>query len=430
MIDRIASFFSSLRLTVVCLALALLLVFIGTLAQVKLGLYVVQSEFFRSVFIYWRPEGASWKIPVFPGGWLIGGVLLINLLAAHAKRFQLSYKKTGIFMTHAGLILLLIGQFLTEVFQVESTMRIEEGASKNYSEDARAHELALIDVTDSTQDMVYSIPESRLRVGSEIRDAKLPVSFRVKAVFENALPAMRTAEGGDIASAKNGVGSKLRFQKAAPTASMDDENKPTAVVEVTGDQGVLGEFVVSTWLTKHPWPRELRRVLGNAATALDEPQRFTYKARTYEVALRPVRYYKPYTIALNDFTHERYKGTDIPKNFSSQIHLHNPSTGEDRDHLIYMNNPLRYGGETYYQGGFEPGDTVTILQVVRNPAWVTPYLACLLVGFGLGVQFLMHLYGFAKRRTAASKSGVPPPQKPNRPSRDNELASAGERRTR
>ena len=80
--------------------------------------------------------------------------------------------------------------------------------------------------------------------------------------------------------------------------------------------------------------------------------------------MRPVRYYKNYSVTLMDFSHKRYKGTDIPKDFSSRIRLRNPQTAEDREVLIYMNNPLRYAGETYYQGGFEPG-TVSILQVVR-----------------------------------------------------------------
>ena len=66
-----------------------------------------------------------------------------------------------------------------------------------------------------------------------------------------------------------------------------------------------------------------------------------------------------------------------------------------------MNNPLRYWGETYYQGGFEPGDTVSILQVVRNPSWLTPYIACTLVSAGLLFQFLYHLIGFARKRRTA-----------------------------
>jgi hypothetical protein len=81
--------------------------------------------------------------------------------------------------------------------------------------------------------------------------------------------------------------------------------------------------------------------------------------------------------------------------------LQRPQTGEKREVLIYMNSPLRYAGETYYQSGFDPDNQGTILQVVHNPSWLTPYLSCVLVGVGLVVQFATHLLGFAfKRRTA------------------------------
>ena len=92
MFMRIIKSLASLRLTVLCLALGLILVFGGTLAQVHLGLYEVQALYFRSLIIFWTPEGAHWKIPVFPGGWLIGGVLLINLIAGHVTRFKVSRK--------------------------------------------------------------------------------------------------------------------------------------------------------------------------------------------------------------------------------------------------------------------------------------------------------------------------------------------------
>ncbi len=53
--NRLYRFFTSLRLTVALLALGLILVFWGTLAQVQLGLYKAQNDFFRSFFIYWSP---------------------------------------------------------------------------------------------------------------------------------------------------------------------------------------------------------------------------------------------------------------------------------------------------------------------------------------------------------------------------------------
>src|SRR5689334_20746372 len=64
LLDSLVGFFTSLRLTVVCLSLGMVLIFWGTIAQVELGLFKAQNEFFRSFFIYWHPKGASWKLPI------------------------------------------------------------------------------------------------------------------------------------------------------------------------------------------------------------------------------------------------------------------------------------------------------------------------------------------------------------------------------
>jgi hypothetical protein len=61
---------------------------------------------------------------------------------------------------------------------------------------------------------------------------------------------------------------------------------------------------------------------------------------------------------------------------------------------------LRYRGETYYQAGFERDDRTSILQVVRNPSFLAPYIACIIVGVGLLVQFGYHLVGFSRRARA------------------------------
>jgi len=66
--------------------------------------------------------------------------------------------------------------------------------------------------------------------------------------------------------------------------------------------------------------------------------------------------------------------------------------------LIYMNSPLRYSGYTFYQAGFDNNDKTSILQVVKNPTFILPYIACGLVGAGLLTQFSMHLIGFLRRR--------------------------------
>ena len=378
LLDRLINFFTSLRLTVVCLALALVLVFWGTLAQVDLGLYKAQNEFFRSFIIYWGPKGAAWRIPVFPGGYLIGGVLLLNLIAAQLRRFTFTASKIGLWMVHVGLILLLLGQLLTDLLSRESTLHLRNSEARNYSETEREAELAVIDATDPDADKVVAIPQGILALQESIRPGDLPLTIRVKQFFANSVVENRAADTAQPPAATQGIGPRATVSALPHVTEMDKRDVPSAVVEVETPQGSLG-----TWLTSE---------------YIEEPQGFTWNHRTYQLALRPRRLYKPYSIQLLKFQHDIYPGTDIPKNFASRILLNRPQTGEKREVLIYMNNPLRYAGETYYQSGFDPDDKGTILQVVHNPSWLTPYFSCVLVGLGLIVQFATHLLGFTFRR--------------------------------
>jgi hypothetical protein len=379
--DRLIAFFSSLRLTVVCLGLGLVLVFWGTLAQVEVGLFKAQNEFFRSFFIYWGPAGATWKIPIFPGGYLVGGLLLINLVTAHFTRFVWTRKKIGIWMVHIGVILLLVGQLLTDVLSRESVLHLREGQTKNYSETQRETELAIIDATDPDTDKVVAIPQHMLAHQKEIRHPEMPFMLRVKSFYANSRPSNLTADSTESPVATRDIGSRATVKELPHVTDPDQRDVPSAVIELETVQGPLGSWLVSEYI--------------------DDPQSFTVGNRTFKLALRPHRIYKPYSIELQKFRHDVYAGTDTPKNFSSRVVLQRPETGEKREVLIYMNSPLRYAGETYYQASFDPDDHGSVLQVVHNPSWLTPYFSCLLVGAGLVVQFMTHLLGFATRRRAA-----------------------------
>jgi cytochrome c biogenesis protein ResB len=137
------------------------------------------------------------------------------------------------------------------------------------------------------------------------------------------------------------------------------------------------------------------------STALGAPQTFTHGGRTYALSLRLRRTYLPYALTLKDFRHDVYPGTDIPKNFSSLVHISNPATGEERDVLIYMNQPLRYQGHTFYQASYGKEGTLSVLQVVKNPGWTLPYISCSLVTLGLLIHFGLTLRrSLEQRRTA------------------------------
>jgi ResB-like family len=177
-------------------------------------------------------------------------------------------------------------------------------------------------------------------------------------------------------------------QPLSRATAPDEQNVVTAAIEIVSvdlasdaTQDSLGTWLVSD--------------------ALSAPQTFSWMNHTWQLVLRPTRYYKPYSITLQKFTHERYAGTEIPRNFASRVTLIDPERSTNRDALIYMNHPLRYRGETFYQAGFQKDDSATVLQVVHNPSVLAPYLACLIVATGLLVQFGYHLFGFARQRRTA-----------------------------
>jgi hypothetical protein len=131
--------FSSLRLTVVLLALSMMLVFMATLAQTRLGIWEVMSRYIRT-FVVWVPVGGR-ELPVFPGGWLLAGLLLANLIAAHANRFTWSWKKAPLITIHGGLVVLLLSELITGLFARETQITLDEGALRFYSEAPRQAEL-------------------------------------------------------------------------------------------------------------------------------------------------------------------------------------------------------------------------------------------------------------------------------------------------
>ena len=376
-------FFVSLKLTVVLMALSIVLVFWATLAQVQLGIWGVQEKFFRTFFVLEHIPGTNIPFPVFPGGYFIGGLLLINLVVAHISRFKLSWRKSGIFLTHLGLIVLLLGELFTGLWQEEYQMRLDEGETKNYSESYLFNELAIIDTSDPHFDDVVVVPEKLLARGQTVQHPKLPFRVVPRMYYPNA--ALQLQDDGQTTLTTpitRDIGTRLKTTPLPLTYKPNERNLPTAYIELVGAEGTLGTWLVSPQLL--------------------QPQTFEYAGRQWRMALRFERKYKPYALTLIKFSHDRYAGTDIPKNFSSRIQLTTPDGTDDREVLIYMNNPLRYAGLTFFQAGFDNNDRTTILQIVRNPSWTLPYIACALMSLGLLVQFGFSLGAFIDKRRAST----------------------------
>ncbi len=377
---------SSLRLTVCLLGYSMILIFVATIMQVELGIHEVQERYFRSWLVWWDvlPGKKNFSIPI-PGGTLLGILLIVNLLAAHGARFKLKWNKAGMIVIHTGIMLMLLGEILTGLLGREAQMSVNEGETLNYSTFPREVELVIIRPDGSGEETVTAIPQGNLKKGASFPFEGFSVN--IHSYYRNCeiLPASTETEEFDKTRATQGLGQGFAVRRTPPETAMDRRDLTSAFVDIELDGGASQ----GRWL------------LSNA---LKGEQEFTIGDETWKMSIRQRRLYHPFSIKLLDFSHDRYLGTNVPKNFSSKIRIINPSTGENREDLIYMNHPLRYGGLTFYQSGFDNNDSTSIFQVVRNPVWTLPYISCAMVGFGLLWVFSQHLYKAVSRRNRTASA--------------------------
>ncbi|WP_291271120.1 cytochrome c biogenesis protein ResB [Geothrix sp.] len=372
---RLWKFLKSFQLTIVLLALLMALVVLCTLAQVEMGTAGAVNAYMRSFFVWRQFPALPFPLPVFPGAALVGLLLTLNLIAKTLD-IQRSWTKAGMWLVHSGLVILFAGEFVAGMMQVDTNMSIEVGQTVNYVQSYKNVELAVIDVTDPAFDEVYSVPDTLLSRRASIPVPGTPITLNVKRFYPNA--ELSNLPPGSPALATAGVGQGVAIVERPTVTADNDMNQTSVVVEP-----VAGGRSYGTWL---------------ASVAIGQPQTFTHEGRTYALTMRLRRQYLPYAFTLKQFRHDVYPGTDIPKNFSSLVQVVNPAQNESREVLIYMNQPLRYEGKTFYQASFGKNDTLSVLSVVENPGWLLPYVSCVLVSLGLLVHFAIVLRRSLKRR--------------------------------
>lgn len=370
----------SLRLTVWLLALAIVLVFFGTLDQVRIGIREAQKIYFESLIAVWHypetwPGGGFLKwIPVpIPGGYLIGPLLAINLVCSHIRHFTLRWRLAGITLIHTGIIMLLFGQLVTNLYQKDNYMWLDEGESANFVRSFTKDELYLLKYQDGGRMGVYSVPFESLKAGKVIDPDGYPFEVRVREVYGNA--EIKPSEDPAVAAltpVNQGIGDRFNLQvrEIASFHSDDQRDIRTAVVEL-----VRGGDSLGTWL------------VSNVFEDRFPEQEFTVDGRRYAVGLRFKKTYLPFTVTLLEFTHDRYPGTNIPRNFASEVRITHPGRDDEQEYKIFMNHPMRYEGLTFYQASFAKQDMASMFHVVRNPGRLLPYIACILVSIGLLYQF-------------------------------------------
>lgn len=400
---------ASLQMTVVLFVLSLFLVFFGTMAQMNEGIWTVVDKYFRSGVV-WIPFELIAKFSnvfftpynqvhfkgsfPFPGGWLLGSVMLVNLLSAHLIRFRMTWKRSGIFIIHAGVITLMLGELITGLYAVESTMTLTVGESSDFVDETLSVELAIARPAGDGVDEVVKVPGSRLKKPGVISHPDLPVDVEVLGYWKNSDLKMTQGPPPDEWWIDGGEGvSYLVVERPEEAGVESDQRGDAPAVRINlrkkGTDESVGKFLLSLWYYPNSTMNSRRFILP--------PLTFEADGREYTIMLRNKRAYKPYTVRLKKFEHDKYQGTDIAKDYASTVDVIDHDDGSTREARIWMNNPLRYRESSLYQLSVLRGDGGTVLQVVRNPGRLLPYLACSMVSGGLLIHFGIHLNAFLRR---------------------------------
>ena len=113
---KILANLASLKITVACLILFIVITILGTLYQVDHGINEARETFFSSWFIMFMGV-----IP-FPGGQLILWIFAVNLLSSCFTKIGFRLNKLGIWLSHIGLLVLCFSAFYTYIFSVEGRL--------------------------------------------------------------------------------------------------------------------------------------------------------------------------------------------------------------------------------------------------------------------------------------------------------------------
>jgi hypothetical protein len=328
----------------------------GTIAQKYIGLYQAQKLFFSS-YVIWL----GGFVPA-PGGYTTLGLVFVNLLAKLMTK-PWTRAKTGTLLTHIGALILLLGGFFTASFSHEGSLVISANETVNFVEDYRRNELA---VTDIATGKAIIFTNDLLTPHAELKETNLPFRITIDEICAHCVIEQRKETITD--GSKHGM-LAANSMHDSPLDPDESQNIPGIAFTIASNDS---------------------RSNGQYGLFVDMPitQHVHIGGKDYIITLRRERTNLPFDIKLVKFDKQIYPGTDKPRAFSSEVIVQDGAL--DWHSLISMNNPLRYKGYTFYQSSFIENEqgTVSVLAVVKNSGSVFPYIASIILCFGI----LMHLF--------------------------------------
>ena len=380
---------SSLGLACVLLILLGLLTWLGTLEQVDHGLFETQKKYFES-FVLTHDFG-GFVLPL-PGANLVLTLLFVNLFMGGVIRIRKGWRMSGILITHAGILMLLLSGFVKLYYSQDGHVTLFEGDSASEFQSYYRWELVITEETPGglrqwrvPQEQFTDAPAAIGAVGeADVQDLEpvrlvadeLPFELELSHFMPNSQPLPKGPMFEVDVPVVDGFFLREEDKDAEAERNVAGLYATALLPDGTRQRGILHGWAAAPW-----------------TVSTDEGR--------FALQLRKERYPMPFAVILDKFTKEDHPGISMARSFSSDVTV--VEDGTPRRVRIEMNHPLRDGGLVLYQASWGPADArpgtplFSTLSVVRNPADQWPKWACWVIFFGLVIHFGLKLNRYVKR---------------------------------
>ena len=399
---------SSMKFTIVLLLAFGVLTFAGTLAQQDIGLFVVQRDFFESLFVVWDTKvpltrDLTLKVPL-PGGYTIMLLLFVNLVLGGVLRHRWHWRNAGILITHLGIGLLLVAGFVKLHFGYAGHVALYEGQETATMVSFHDYELAL-QRREGDRVVERTVPGSVFESGATgarqvtIDAPDLPFQVVVSHWMENCRPQPKGPMFSvDVPVVSDDAGSYF-LQRVDPNKERE-RNAAGCYVTVIEKVGRKERRTLLHGIDMRPF------------TDQRAPYTFEIDGTTWGLDLRRVVWDLPFAVRLDKFQKSDHPGTMMARDFRSWVTVFDGGAARDdggtgRQVQIYMNHPLRSQEHVFFQTnwGPQPGSSMkgppwwSVFEVAKNPSDAWPKYASYVILLGLMWHFVAKLLRFLNSST-------------------------------
>jgi hypothetical protein len=397
---RIYKLLSGFGLATTLLVILMLLTWLATLEQVEHGLHMTLEKYFHyskplvfpdaAIFIK-SLSGQDKSLPPLPGGFWVCALLVVNMTLGGLIRIRKGWRTIGVLMSHFAIIFMIVAGGVAQLKEERGVMMLAEkagGGLPNVADFAQSLTETTIEIAEikdgKTAGPVRFVKDAYFRDldGDERRTVRLPglpFDLELQVYVQHARPvssaSMAPEKGEPVID-----GWFLYSQKPNKESEMDT---PGVHARVLGRDGKGGEIFLLSTLSRAPFT-------------------VTADGRTFALSLDKRVWPVPFQVKLVDARSEYHPNTSRPKLFESDIVR--IEDGRESNVFIEMNEPMRYGGMTFYQrtmmngvSGADREASVSGFEVVKNPSDKWPEYSIYIAGIGLCLHFLIKLGSFLFR---------------------------------